>query len=223
MQSDIDKILGDRPVEKWSFESDFLKLLDGVIEAVMNETLRLFSVLPFHPKTTLETPVPMTLGDREYCVPANTLILMNTSATHRNPKFWPSTVPKGEDGPPYPVSSFNPRQWLSSENGNSSSFSPIPGSYIPFSEGHRACMGKRFAQVEFCAVIAFIFKYHSIELVADDGDFQPHKEIKRSAWERARHGAEKELSDGVGFTMSLKMEGKVPVRLMKRRQEQKVI
>ena len=224
MQWELDKILGDRPPSRWSFETDFPNLLDGFVGAVMNETLRLFSVLPFHPKTTREAPIRLTLDEREYVVPSDTLILMNTSATHRNPKFWPSAVPKSGDGPPYPVSSFNPRQWMrnsSAEDRNASPFSPKPGSWIPFSEGHRACVGKRFAQAEFCAVMASIFKFYSVELVIGNGTVNK-KETKRSQWERARLVAEKELSDRVGFLMSLKMSGTIPIRFVKRGQEQKL-
>ncbi len=131
MQSDIDKIFGDCPCSQWSFESDFPKLLDGYVRAVMNETLRLYSVLPFLPKPTQGTPKALTLNGSDYTIPADTLILMNTSAAHRNPKFWPSAEPKAADGPPYPVSSFDPARWLrgesNKENGTTtSSFSPTP-------------------------------------------------------------------------------------------------
>ena len=224
MQLDIDAILGDKPSNQWSFESDFPKLLDGYVGAVMNETLRLFSVLPFHPKCTREAPVPLTLNGHDYVVPADTLILMNTSATHRNPKFWPSAVPKCADGPPYPVSSFDPGQWLrnnSDEKGTARPFSPRPGSWIPFSEGARACLGKRFAQAEFCAVMATVFKYYSVELVVEGRE--SGKEVKKSEWAKARRAAEKELSDGVGFLMSLKMNGTVPVQLKKRGEERRVL
>lgn len=222
MQSDIDQILGNRPSSQWSFESDFPKLLDGYVGAVMNETLRLYSVLPFLPKTTRETPQPLNLNGRDYTVPANTLVLMNTSATHRNPKYWPSAVPKAGDGPPYPVSSFDPARWLSSESNRDKgtrSFTPTPGSYIPFADGPRACMGKHFAQAQFCAVVAAIFKDYGIELRVDDST-TAGEGATRSSWEKAKRNAEKELSDGVGFMMSLKMNGKVPLQLVKRGEEQ---
>jgi len=214
MQADLDRILGDRPPSNWSFEADFPKILDGYVGAVMNETLRLYSVLPFFPKTTRETPKLFTFEGRDYTVPADTLILMNTSATHRNPKHWPSAVPTAGDGPPYPVSSFDPSRWLDRDRG-ASVFSPTPGSYVPFSDGPRACMGKRFAQAQFCAMMATIFKDHSVELAVDESQ-AAGKAASQSLWETARRKAERELSTGVGFLMSLKMKGKVPVRLVKR-------
>lgn len=224
MQSDIDSIIGSRSTDQWSYESDLPKLLEGWVGAVMNETLRLYTVIPFLPKKTSETPKSITLNGREYTVPADTLILANTSATHRNPKYWPSAVPKAGDGPPYPVSSFDPARWLrtESEGGATACFSPAPGSFIPFADGPRACMGKRFAQAQFCAVMASIFKHCSVELATEYSKVTA-KGAKAAPVGSAISSAERELSDGVGFMMSLKMEGTVPLRLVKRGEEQKAL
>lgn len=224
LQADLDKILGDRPFSQWSFDVDFPQILDGYVGATMNETLRLYTVLPFFPKTTRETPKSFSINGHDYTVPADTLILMNTSATHRNPKYWPVAVPSTGDGPPYPVSSFNPSRWLSKDKGTS--FSPTPGSYVPFSDGPRACMGKRFAQAQFCAVMATIFKDYSVELAIDESkaaEGSTDKEVRQSLWDTARFKAEQELSTGVGFLMSLKMKGKIPIRLVKRGEEEFVV
>ncbi|KAL8917291.1 MAG: hypothetical protein Q9172_005917 [Xanthocarpia lactea] len=210
MQADLDRILSDRPSSMWSCEADFPKLLNGYVGAVINETLRLYSVLPFIPKCTKEKPQTFISGGREYIVPPDTLILMDTSAVHRNPKYWPEVTPKGNDGPPFPVSSFDPARWLGKSDGVSA-FNPVVGSYVPFSDGPRSCMGKRFAQAKLCAVLAAIYKEHSIELDVKDGE-RSYEE----RWQEARERAEKELSSGVEFLMSLKMKGKVPLRLVPR-------
>jgi hypothetical protein len=47
-------------------------------------------------------------------------------------------------------------------------FHPLKGAYIPFSEGYRACLGRRFAQVEVLAVLAVIFSQYSVELAVDE-------------------------------------------------------
>ena len=44
-------------------------------------------------------------------------------------------------------------------------FKPLKGSYFPWSEGIRNCPGKRFAQVEFVAVIAALLQRHVAEPV----------------------------------------------------------
>ena len=222
LQADLDAILGSRPISQWSFDADFPRILNGYVGATMNETLRLYTVLPFFPKTTRETPKTFSTNGRDYTVPADTLILMNTSATHRNPKYCPAAIATGKDGPPYPVSSFDPSRWLSKDKATSA-FSPTPGSYIPFSDGPRACMGKRFAQAQFCAVIAALFKDYSVELAIDDSEAAKESSgrgLRQSLWDDARRKAEQELSTGVGFFLSLKMNGRVPLRLVKRGEEE---
>ncbi|KAI4199735.1 MAG: hypothetical protein LQ348_001825 [Seirophora lacunosa] len=211
LQADLDRILGDRPSSTWSYEHDFPKLLDGYVGAVINETLRLYTVLPFLPKSTKEKAQVFTSGGREYIVPPDTLILMDTSAVHRNPKHWPEVVPRGEDGPPFPVSSFDPARWLRNSD-DGSAYNPVAGSYIPFSDGPRVCMGKRFAQAQLCAVLATVYKHHSIEVAVKD-DERRYQE----RWQEAREMADKELSTNVGFLMSLKMKGKVPLQLVPRK------
>jgi len=213
LQVDLDRIFGDRTSDQFSYDTDLTKLLDGYVGAIFNETLRLYAPLPFIPKATQETPKPITIGSQVYSVPANTLCLMNTIATHRNPKYWPESKHTSADGPPYPVSNFEPSRWLSGQPGGDSApkgalFSPKPGSYLPFSEGYRSCIGKRFAQVQFCSAMAGIFKEFSVELGVDKED--------GAAWAQAKAHAEFELSTGMTFDMSLHMSGEVPLRFVKR-------
>ncbi|TQW00286.1 hypothetical protein V2A60_001384 [Cordyceps javanica] len=51
-------------------------------------------------------------------------------------------------------------------------FRPVAGAYAPFSEGARSCTGRRMAQAELMAVMAVVFRGHSIELVVDEEDEQ---------------------------------------------------
>ncbi len=46
-------------------------------------------------------------------------------------------------------------------------FYPPRGAFLPFSEGARACLGRRFAQVEIMATLAIIFRHWSVELIPD--------------------------------------------------------
>jgi cytochrome P450 len=41
---------------------------------------------------------------------------------------------------------------------------PAKGTFLPFSEGSRACSGKKFATVEFVAVLFTLFREHRVEL-----------------------------------------------------------
>lgn len=47
-------------------------------------------------------------------------------------------------------------------------FTPVPGSFIPFSDGQRNCLGKHFAQVEILAALAVIFSQCSVEFAVDE-------------------------------------------------------
>ncbi|KAL9586144.1 MAG: hypothetical protein Q9203_003969 [Teloschistes exilis] len=94
---------------------------------------------------------------------------------------------------------------------------PPRGAYIPFSEGYRACLGRRFAQVEVLAALAVIFKHYSVEL--DVSEYGTDEELegisaagRKNFWDKAAGDARTLLREKMGmiFTMQLR-EGKVPV------------
>lgn len=210
LQADLDHILGDRPRSDWSYKTDFPKLLNGYIGAILNETLRHYPPLPILPKTT-KAPRHLKIGGRSYLVPANTDCMIHSSATHNHPKYWPVADSNIYDGiPPSPMSSFDPSIWLK-DNSGGSPLIPKPGSYIPFAEGYRKCNGKRFTQIEFCAVVATIFKEWSVEL-AVEGD------QTSEGYAAAKRNAELQLSS-IELVMALKMINNVPVRLVPRGEE----
>lgn len=182
--------------------------MDGYVGALMKETMRLYTVLPFIPKTTTGTSQTLTVKGQQYMLPNGTLIMINTSALHRSPEYWPhpdkDSLP-GE-GPPYPLSSFHPERWISAKGqakNDGHFFHPPAGAYIPFGEGFRACMGSRFAKVEFCAAMANIFRHYSVELA-------------NGYSEQSLKDAAEKLSTDVGFGMGLKMNKPVALKFVKR-------
>ena len=205
LQADIDSQLGTRPPGQWFYREDYTRLMQGRVGALMKETLRLYSVLPFIPKMNKDKEQTLKVGNQFHVLPANTLVLINISATHRNPKYWPKIEKLGGDGPPYPLSDFNPERWIQPP-GSPNTYNPPEGAYIPFAEGHRSCMGKRFAEVEFCAAIARLFSEYSVELACGPGE----------TFEDALSNAKQLLSRDMGFEMGLKITRPVPLKLLRR-------
>jgi cytochrome P450 len=102
---------------------------------------------------------------------------------------------------------------------------PPRGAYIPFSEGYRACLGRRFAQVEILAVLAVIFNHYSVELAVDDWatDEEVEKmdmQARRVVWEKARQRARWLMREGMGVIITMQMrKGVVPLRIVRRGEE----
>ena len=229
LQDSLSENLNGRPPSEWSYEKDYQALMSTYTGAVINEALRLFTVLPFIPKKVPSTSQSITLAEKTYKIPADMLIIINTSAAHRSPHYWPEpndTQPM--DNEPYPVTAFNPEIWLT-RSGNlgfvgegelePSFLRPKVGSFIPFSDGSRGCLGQRFALVELCAQVARIFNEYSVELAVDTVREGMRKEVVKEEWERARVKAAYELSSGVKFHMSLRLAGRVPLKLVRRGEE----
>jgi cytochrome P450 len=247
LQSDLDSILGDRPSSEWSYDVDMARLFGSMCGAVMNEELRLIPPVLGIPKSTLaDRPQGLRLSDgKNTTIPGGTYITLNACATHRNPKYWPHTSIKD-------LNTFRPERWLldpTKDNGNTdanayaeeegldfdgpdkrpdtaaSLYRPPRGAYIPFSEGYRSCLGRRFAQVEILAVIAVIFKNWSVELdvseyLSDEAFETATESQKRDAWNKAYAHAVDRLENGMGTVITIQLrKGQIPFRLVRRGEE----
>ncbi|PCG89216.1 Cytochrome P450, E-class, group I [Penicillium occitanis (nom. inval.)] len=225
MQADLDRILGDTPPEQWTYDAYYNPLMNSRVGAVINEALRLFTVVPVIPKYVPPTgpEVSITVDGHVHLLPRDTVAFVNTSATHHHPKYWPrlessedtTTSRKNRSKRPFSVSDFDPERWVKVTDGTSNKdgfLSPIPGSFIPFSEGSRTCLGYRFALVELCASVAVLFKSLSVKLLVrgEEGGNSPEQSFP-DTWEKARDSAELALSEGVKFDMSLRVVRDVPV------------
>ena len=96
-------------------------------------------------------------------------------------------------------------------------YRPRRGAYIPFSEGHRSCVGRRFAQVEVLAVLALIFSQYSVELAVDayasDEEIEKmDKQAKFEVWGKARDEVNRKLNEETTMLLSLQLR-KSPVGL----------
>lgn len=105
-------------------------------------------------------------------------------------------------------------------------FRPVSGSYLPFSEGARSCLGRRLAQVEMMAVLAVIFQKWSIELAVDDWATDEEVEKmgsveKKKLYEKALEQARNELKTASSI-ITLRLHdgrGYIPLRLVKKGEE----
>lgn len=248
LQKDLDDILGNRPHSQWDYEHDMPKLFGSMCGAVMNEQLRLIPPVIGIPKTTTpDRPQTLTVDGKQITIAENTYVTLVTSAVHRHPKYWPHT--SEED-----LLEFRPERWLLDPTKSSSHtatddeeytkeeglefdetdkrpdtaaslFRPAKGAYLPFSEGYRSCLGRRFAQVEILAVLAVIFKTWTVELdvsmFLSDEEFEKASEgEKREAWKKADARARELLKTGMMTIITIQMRtGKVPFRFVRRGSE----
>jgi hypothetical protein len=116
------------------------------------------------------------------------------------------------------------RQQQHGHSGPHAIYRPRRGAFIPFSEGARACLGRRFATVEILAVLALILRDYSIELAVheyatdDEVERMPAgSATRRAVWDKAHARAQWLLTEGMGKGITLQMvKGRVPIRVVKR-------
>lgn len=209
----------------------------------MNEELRLIPPVISIPKKT-NTPQPLTVSGHRVIIPADTAVNLVTAATHRNPSAWQS------NGDPNDLEEFRPERWILHAEGNGGGkearfdhptedegedfggpqgqdtsatlLKPPKGAYLPFSDGPRACLGRRFAQVEVLAVLAVIFREYCVELAVDE--WASDEEVgkmdecgRREVWGKAEARARWLMKYGMMSMITIQMrEGTVPVRFVKR-------
>ena len=231
-QADIDKLLlrinpvSELDNEKF-YDEAYSQLMESHVGACINETLRLYTVLPYFVKQVPKGGQghDFTIGGNSIRIPGSSIILINTTAAHTNPEHWPDDRPtpvqkrslesSSHRFPTRPstVDAFQPERWFTTDaEGKSAFLRPQPGTLIPFSESSRGCLGKRFALVELCAVITRVLAEYSIELVAENEE----------EWWKAREVASQTLADDIEIDMSLRLIGKVDVRFVRRGHEKVV-
>ena len=138
---EIQKTIGDRAPTY----DDFPNLVYPL--CIMMETLRLFPPGIAIPKCNPHSDETL-LG--KYFVPKNTILAFDTVQLHRNPKYW------GDDVHSFDPSRFDGREVTEMSQpmdirdvGHGPTIEkiriPVKGSFVPFSEGARSCLGTIFA------------------------------------------------------------------------------
>ncbi|KAJ7458769.1 cytochrome P450 [Mycena galericulata] len=179
------------------YERDFA----GVrwIFAVMNETLRVYPPTGMTNKWTA-ADAPIAFKGRTYVVPAGTRVSVNGTGVHLNPRVWgaeagvwrPERWIVGPDAAPTPPT-LDDSEEDGDREGEDKTPPPPPGllkppkgTFLPFSEGARACSGRKFASVEFAAVLCTLLRYHRIALDAEDGGGEGEGQGKGRGWDEER-------------------------------------
>ncbi|TVY93778.1 Cytochrome P450 [Lachnellula willkommii] len=248
VQKEVHNIFREEPPEKWDYDSSINSLLGSIIGAVMNEQLRLMAPITALPKCVTKEQDQMLIVDgKKFTLPAGTMIHLNTVGVQRNPRYWPTQPSKISDRSD-DLNDFKPERWLvkavdehgvsgpvyneekdefggfTGQDSHAKLFRPVKGSYIPFSEGPRSCLGRRLAQVKVMASLAVIFQLYSIELAVDEWatDDQVSKmsdEGKRILYKKAQDAARKKMREATSL-ITLKLHpGFIPVRVVKKGEE----
>lgn len=186
------------------------------------ETLRLYPSAVAIPKWTGNRDQTLRVGGKPCVIPAKTMVNLSLNGLHFNPKYW------GRSPSVYRPQNWDARcdcEWAAMSEAKekktaaqedrgdhaprttpfASIRTPVEGAYAPFSEGARACLGKRFSQVEFAAVMAVIFREYRVELVRGDG----------KTWEQVRQETAETLESCLSY-LTLSLQKRVPLRFVKR-------
>ncbi|PVI04068.1 cytochrome P450 [Periconia macrospinosa] len=133
--------------------------------AVLLETLRLYNPLLSISKGTSSTSARLKIGEQTVIVPPHTRVILNLNALHSHPKYW------GDDS-----LEWKPSRWIEARPGDGlvhdreQIVMPSHGAYIAWSEGNRACPGKKFSQVEHVAVMVAMFRDHVVAPARKEGE-----------------------------------------------------
>lgn len=132
--------------------------------AIMYETLRLHGSIVFIPKSTSFHTQIVEVSERKHVLPPNTAVNINVQALHSDPNIW------GPD-----ALEWKPDRWLrhpstiTHKSQEATFIEPERGSYIPWADGPRVCIGRKFSQVEFVGVISTLFHYHKVRPATVNG------------------------------------------------------
>ncbi|KAI9878026.1 MAG: hypothetical protein M1830_002146 [Pleopsidium flavum] len=189
---ELQELLQNSNSETWSYEQLFPRLKR--CQAVLLETIRLFPPIMALPKYTNQHSQILKVGNKTISIDLDTMVVPSLLAMHTHPKYWKQD----------PLV-WRPSRWISSSSSPSSSngsnctisarleceelFVPTKGSYFPWSDGPQNCPGKKFAQVEFVAVIACLLQAHRVQLHrAEGGDLESARKWILAVCEDSEHG-----------------------------------
>jgi cytochrome P450 len=117
-------------------------------EAVWREILRLYPAVPILDRLAVED-----VNLRGYRIPAGANVLWSPFVLHRSPKYWPHRADPDV---------FDPDAFLRDPP-------PLPGTFIPFGEGPRKCLGQALADMEALTIISLLVRAFRMESAQEGG------------------------------------------------------
>ena len=145
---EVEQILPDHRVPEYE---DLAKL--PIIEAVINETLRLYPSAPFFVREALKDH-RIGENDKEIFVPRGAMIVIYSYAVHRRKEYWTNPL------------EFQYQRWLRDPTTGLKPKLSHPYAYLPFASGSRNCIGQNFALLEAKVMLIMFLQHCQFELVS---------------------------------------------------------
>lgn len=148
------------------------------------------------------------VNNRTIFVPAASRLHLSALSVHLLPEYW------GADS-----HEWRPTRWIQGHSNKgdgigdileSETIAPPPvakESFFPWSLGARDCPGKKFAQVEFVAVIAYILRLYRVEVVPLEGE--TFEATRKRVWDYTKDSV-------AAITINFRHPDKYALRLVKR-------
>jgi cytochrome P450 len=137
MHAEIDRVVGDRPVEAGDVENLVYTRM------VLAESMRLYP-----PAWVVAREAVGEVGVGGYRVPAGSVLLMSQYLLHRDGRYWEEPE------------RFDPMRFTEEGKAGRPRYA-----YFPFGSGPRSCIGEGFAWVEGVVLIATVARRWRLELV----------------------------------------------------------
>jgi cytochrome P450 len=107
------------------------------------------------PKWTNDQPQALQVADRQIVIPPHTGVQPNIIATHTHPQYW------------HEPRTWKPSRWIKRSGGQDELFVPPRDTFLPWSDGPQNCLGMKFSQVEFVAVLARLLFQHRLRVIKE--------------------------------------------------------